>query len=255
MLQNRKSKKMKNTKKLIICLIFLIILTIILAIAYFSIIGFDQKERLEREISLISKMDVTKEISNETKTTGQYKIIEKDLKEYFKEMKNNLNTVLEITQDSRYSTILKVENLKYDGPDFEESFNFLNEAYTKIDECSNYIKNNLTYDDFKIRAESLNLEQEYYDLYMELVNEYILTTEENTKKTQIETSIENFKEIIDYQKSVLAYLQSNTDGWGIDDDSLIFFDTKVMVGYSTIVNSYKYDKNYVTVPEAEEATN
>lgn len=241
-------------KKLTTYLILLIITTIALAITYFRIIGLSQKDRLIREISIAAKTDIEK-LDTNTKTTGQYKIIEKDLKQYFYDMKTNLKTVIETTQDTRYTTILKVENLKYDGPDFEESLKFLDDAYKRMQTCSTYIKNNLSESDFQKRVDALNLSQPYKDLYMQLVREYILSEEENTSKGQIEVGITSFNKIIIYQKKVLEYLRENKAGWGINEDSLIFFDTDVMIGYSTLVNSYKYtSENTVVVPKVEGTT-
>lgn len=240
-------------KKLTICLIILIIITLGLGIAYFSIIGFNQKDRLTREISIAAQTDI-KNLNTNTKTTGQYKIIEKDLKQYFYDMKNNMNTVIETTQDSRYSQILKVENLKLDGPDFEESFKFLDEAYKKMESCSQYIKNNFSESDFQKRVEGLNLDQEYKDLYMELVREYIIN-DEGMSKSKIEVGITSFKEIIDYQKKVLDYLKNNKEGWGTNEDSLVFYDTKVMVGYSSIINSYKKENETdLVIPKIQKVT-
>ena len=248
MFQNRKSVIMK---KLTIILSILIIITIALGITYFSIIGFNQKDRLTREIKVASQTDI-ENLNTNTKTKGQYKIIEKDLKQYFYDMKYNLKTVIETTQDSRYTTILKIENLKYDGPDFEESLKFLDDAYERMKTCSLYIKNNLTEADFQKRMEGLNLDKEYQDLYMQLVKEYILNEDENMSKSQIETSILSFNKIIVYQKKVLEYLKLNKAGWGINEDTLVFYDTSVMLGYTTLVNSYKYtSENTVIIPKTE----
>ena len=65
-------------KKLTIVLSILIIITIALGITYFSIIGFNQKDRLIREIKVASQTDV-ENLNTNTKTKGQYKIIEKDI--------------------------------------------------------------------------------------------------------------------------------------------------------------------------------
>lgn len=203
---------MKN--KMIFLVILLVVAIVTVAVALFLAFG-DIKDRnvLTAQINAIGQDG---EIDMNIASTGEYAVIEKQVKEdcqtYYDaidKLKENFETISKID-------VINLENYKNDGPEFNESLGKLrslkeeNEQLIQaLDDLTNDIKLNQ-------KADGLGLSSRNRKLYMSIIE--ILNLKANTEKEKSEN--EKFESYLDSLIDILSYLKDNGNQWFIENDAL-----------------------------------
>lgn len=203
---------MKN--KMIFLVILLVVAIVTVAVALFLAFG-DIKDRnvLTAQINAIGQDG---EIDMNIASTGEYAVIEKQVKEdcqtYYDaidKLKENFETISKID-------VINLENYKNDGPEFNESLGKLkslkeeNEQLIQaLDDLTNDIKLNQ-------KADGLGLSSRNRKLYMSIIE--TLNLKANTEKEKSEN--EKFESYLDSLIDILSYLKDNGNQWFIENDAL-----------------------------------
>lgn len=203
---------MKN--KMIFLVILLVVAIVTVAVALFLAFG-DIKDRnvLTAQINAIGQDG---EIDMNIVSTGEYAVIEKQVKEdcqtYYDaidKLKENFETISKID-------VINLENYKNDGPEFNESLGKLkslkeeNEQLIQaLDDLTNDIKLNQ-------KADGLGLSSRNRKLYMSIIE--ILNLKANTETEKSEN--EKFESYLDSLIDILSYLKDNGNQWFIENDAL-----------------------------------
>lgn len=203
---------MKN--KMIFLVILLVVAIVTVAVALFLAFG-DIKDRnvLTAQINAIGQDG---EIDMNIASTGEYAVIEKQVKEdcqtYYDaidKLKENFETISKID-------VINLENYKNDGPEFNESLGKLNslkeeneQLIQALDDLTNDIKLNQ-------KADGLGLSSRNRKLYMSIIE--ILNLKANTETEKSEN--EKFESYLDSLIDILSYLKDNGNQWFIENDAL-----------------------------------
>ena len=202
---------MKKQKTIIAILIVvaIIVVAVVLFLVYRDI---SAKNQLAEEINSLSETNINMEI----KTSGQYGIVEKLVKEDFKTYYDSINQLRENYDEVANIKALNIENYKNDGPEFNTTLEKLNTIKT---EDQNLITTlNDLIDETKIDEKAANngLKEKYKQKYKDILEQIKLADGVN----KIKETDAKFDGYLNSLIDVLTYMKDNKDVWFIENDTL-----------------------------------
>ncbi len=202
---------MKKQKTIIAILVVvaIIVIGVVLFLVYRDI---SAKNKLTEEINSLSETNINMEI----KTSGQYGIVEKLVKEDFKSYYDSINTLRENYDEVANIKALNIENYKNDGPEFNTTLETLNTIKT---EDQNLIATlNDLIDEAKIEEKAANngLKGKYVQEYKDILEQIKLADGVN----KIKETDAKFDGYLNSLIDVLTYMKDNKDVWFIENDTL-----------------------------------
>ena len=131
----------KNSLKRKLIVIGGVILSVIIIIGAAVIVRELNAEKiLKEEVNKITNLDFTvDEIDMHIKTTKDYAVVEKTIKEFWNEYHTLAREIIELTNDDKIKNILTIENYELDGKDFVSSKEYITNTQSKINENINKI--------------------------------------------------------------------------------------------------------------------
>ena len=232
---------MSNKKKFFIIFLF-IILDAFLLVGYLVIRDKTNLSSLKKEVKELEKLDITKDnFDRRIKTSGDYALVEKTIKNYLDDYSNDVQDVKESMNDTKLTKILSYDNYSTDGFEFNESFKYLNtkkeDFNKKIDsliERSNkeYIEK---YIDKKI-------EDKYYN---NLCKELMITKSRMKSIEETKTTLDGIKnkvnKVIDTSNEILTLLKDNQGDCVLEEGQIKFKSKGVFDKYNELINKIKED--------------
>ncbi len=202
---------MKKQKTIIAILVVvaIIVVAVVLFLVYRDI---SAKNQLTEEINSLSEDNINMEI----KTTGQYGIVEKLVKEDFKTYYDSIKALRENYDEVANIKALNIENYKNDGPEFNTTLETLNTIKT---EDQNLIATlNDLIDETKIdeKANNNGLKDKYKQEYKDILEQIKLAEGVN----KIKETDAKFDGYLNSLIDVLTYMKDNKDVWFIENDTL-----------------------------------
>ena len=202
---------MKKQKTIIAILVVvaIIVVAVVLFLVYRDI---SAKNQLTEEINSLSEDNINMEI----KTTGQYGIVEKLVKEDFKTYYDSIKALRENYDEVANIKALNIENYKSDGPEFNTTLETLNTIKT---EDQNLIATlNDLIDETKIdeKANNNGLKDKYKQEYKDILEQIKLAEGVN----KIKETDAKFDGYLNSLIDVLTYMKDNKDVWFIENDTL-----------------------------------
>ena len=202
---------MKKQKTIIAILVVvaIIVIGVVLFLVYRDI---SAKNKLTEEINSLSETNINMEI----KTSGQYGIVEKLVKEDFKSYYDSINTLRENYDEVANIKALNIENYKNDGPEFNTTLETLNTIKT---EDQNLIATlNDLIDETKIdeKASNNGLKGKYVQEYKDILTQIKLAD----GVSKIKETDAKFDGYLNSLIDVLTYMKDNKDVWFIENDTL-----------------------------------
>lgn len=253
---------MKNTKIIGIVVVAIILIAVISIIVVMGgskktdnvekksediVLTEDEKSTLKSEIdSLNLKIQEKNSMDSKEVTdildreilSGYAGKFEKAAKDYIKKANTSLWNISESFSDEKLAGLLTVENIKKDGPDFNESISYILEAKKDVEEkfmeTSNYLEPSHI-DDYYTK---MNLGEKNRDFFRELIlqgNDYL----RNVTSTSITEAMHEATNLIEQEQKIFELLRENKDKWSIKDDVLKFSDSKVESKYVEIMTKMK----------------
>lgn len=194
--------------------LILVVVAIIVAITVAVLVFKDksQNDLLTSEINALSETNTNTDV----KTTGQYGIVEKLIKEDYKTYIESVNKLRENYEKLAQAKVINLDNYQKDGPEFTESLSTLNgikeENKTIIETLSNLV------DETKIneKAAANGLEDRYLNLYKDILSQIKL--EEGI--ATIKEADAKYDAYNDSLISVLTYMKENSSEWFIENNTL-----------------------------------
>ena len=245
-------KKRKNKWVVRISVIVGILIIIGSIFVYVLFKDLKQEDILRNEINSLSKVDLSKDTYNtKLKTRGDYKVVEKTIKDYFNEYAADLQEISKIASDKTMSTLLSADNYQSDGPDFVKTKKYLNETKTsfntKIDELTYMTSES----EIMKRIESKDLDSYYVKLYKELMLKE--TTKEDFKKSidNLEKLKSSINKILDTEEAVIDLLIAEKGKWKVEEvtdengktvKKIVFENTDTLNKYNELIKDYQKKK-------------
>lgn len=229
-------------KKAIIGVIIAIVLVAIVGIGVLVVNDFKQEDILRQEMLEFENLTRVENIDldqidqriRELKTTGDYGVLEKAMKDYLADVVNATVSIADVLNDERIINALTPENYVEDGPDFVQTKQFLEEAKGKIEQYKTEVLTLLTNEGAMSYIENKNLDQYYIDLYKEIALSEDTAIEENS--TEIETSLDEVTRILDIETQVINLLSENKSGWEVQGENIVFNSEELQNQYDQLVS-------------------
>lgn len=207
-------------------------LTLILLILISIIVGYTltnnkrQEELLKKElIKLVEKDLVIDNYDIKIKTKGEYAKIEKKLKKHYKELSNNIKTINSYLDNQDLINILSLDNIKNNAPNFENSYNLINDVKDKLNSSITIVSNLSSEESIKEILDDKEL-----DYIKEELKELSNIKEEN------QIIVDNLNIFLNKVEEILNLLKNNTNNWYIKDNQLYFKTNKLVNEYNNLYN-------------------
>lgn len=230
---------MKKVVKIIV--LFVVVLAVLIGV----LVGKDllMEKKLEKEMDsvydLINKDKVdTKEVNKKldrTVTTGEYKKIEKALKNYLKDVITTTDSLTSLLNDEKMTAVLSIKNIKKDQKEFKESLAYLKETKDSLSSSFNQLNSLLEKDTILSYFKKEKIDESYKEDYEELVQEE--KEELKAMQKELKTALEQINTLLDAEEKILILLKENPNDWKIIDGQIEFYEQKLLDKY----NSY-YDE-------------
>lgn len=229
-------------KKAIIGVIIGIVLVAVVGIGILVVNDFRQEDILRQEMLEFENLTRAENIDldqidqkiREIKTTGDYGVLEKAMKDYLADVVNASVSIADVLNDERIVNALTPENYVEDGPDFVQTKQFLEEAKGEIEQYKEKVLILLTNEGAMSYIEDKNLDQYYIDLYKEIALSEDTAIEENN--AELETSLDEAMRILDAETQIINFLSENKDGWEMQGENIVFNSQTLQDQYNEYIN-------------------
>ena len=229
-------------KKAIIGVIIAIVLVAIVGIGILVVNDFKQEDILRQEMLEFENLTRAENIDfdkidqkiREIKTTGDYGVLEKAMKDYLADVVNVTVSIADILNDERIINALTPENYVEDGPDFVQTKQFLEEAKGKMEQYKTEVLKLLSNEGAMSYIENKNLDDYYIDLYKEIALSEDTAIEEDN--AELEASLDEAMSVIDTESQVINFLAENKSGWEIQGENIVFNSEALQNQYDELVS-------------------
>ena len=229
-------------KKAIIGVVIAIVLVAVVGIGVLVVNDFRQEDILRQEMLEFENLTRAENIDldqidqriRELKTTGDYGVLEKAMKDYLADVVNTSVSIANIINDERIINALTPENYTEDGPDFVQTKQFLEEAKGKMEQYKTEVLTLLTNEGAMSYIENKNLDDYYIDLYKEIALSEDTAIEEDN--AELEASLDEAMSVIDTESQVINFLAENQSGWEIQGENIVFNSEELQNQYDELVS-------------------
>ena len=229
-------------KKAIIGVVIAIVLVAVVGICVLVVNDFRQEDILRQEMLEFENLTRAENIDldqidqriRELKTTGDYGVLEKAMKDYLADVVNTSVSIANIINDERIVNALTPENYTEDGPDFVQTKQFLEQAKSDIEQYKTEVLTLLTNEGAMSYIEDKNLDQYYIDLYKEIALSEDTAIEESN--TELENSLDEMMKLLDVETQIINFLSENKDGWEIQGENIIFNNQTLQDQYNEYIS-------------------
>lgn len=195
-------------------LIILVIVAIIVfgGVAWLVFKDKSQNDLLTSEINSLSESNTNTEI----RTTGEYGIVEKLIKESYKTYIDSVNKLRENYEELAQAKLINLDNYEKDGPEFNESLEKLNRIKTENAELIKTLSNLVDEAIIEQKIEENGLETRFANLYTDILSQIKLAE----GIASIKESDAKYDAYNDSLIAVLEYMKENRYEWFIENDTL-----------------------------------
>lgn len=219
---------MKNNK--IIIGIAIVAVLIIGIIVFFATSNSRQESKMKGEVEKISQIDITKDnIDMNIKSTGDYGVVEKTIKDYMNNYSTNVKELQEIIQNGKIQELLTIDNFKSDGPEFNESLKYISEIRTKFNKIIEDLINVTNEETILKQIQDKNLSEEFVSMYKELMFGSDVTGDLNETINALNQTNTTINKVLDTEEKILNMLKENANQWKINEENVIKFDDEELL--------------------------
>ena len=229
-----------ENKRVVIAIIVIIILIVgIISGAYFFS-GFSNKQTklLTDETNKILQADITTEnIDLDIKSSKNYAVVEKAIKEYVSELKNIYVEMDELNSGINPNNIFTADNIE--DKDLSEIDDIINEYKEKSQDAVTKLESLLTEEKIaeNINKRNISTRKDYYiELYNTIMNSDNMKKQYNTLEEKIKDEKSKLSEKLKQIDNISEFLKKNSDSWTIKDGKIKFTNLNRMTEYYGLLN-------------------
>lgn len=194
--------------------IILVIAALIIGVVIATLVFKDksQNDLLTSEINALSENNTNTDV----KTTGQYGIVEKLVKEDYKTYIESVNKLRDNYEELSQAKVINLDNYQNDGPEFTNSLAKLNNIKSENAELIATLSSLVDSAKIDERVTSNGLETRYANLYKDIISQIKL--EEGI--ASIKEADAKYDAYNDSLIAVLTYMKDNGSEWFIENNTL-----------------------------------
>ena len=229
-----------ENKRAIISIIVIIIIIIGIVGGSYLFGGFSKKQTklLTDETNKILQADITTEnIDLDIKTSKNYAVVEKAIKEYVSELKNIYVEMDELNSGINPNNIFTADNIE--DKDLSEIDDIINEYKEKSQDAVTKLESLLTEEKIaeNINKRNISTRKDYYiELYNTIMTSDNMKKQYNTLEEKIKDEKSKLSEKLKQIDNISEFLKKNSDAWTIKDGKIQFTNLNRMTEYYGLLN-------------------
>lgn len=199
-----------------------------------------QANVLQEEMTATLEKDLINDnIDIKIKSTGNYGIVEKTIKEYLNNVKSIYTQAQNFCSDSEVTKILSAENLEADSKELTVVSQKVDEYKAKLETLKTNTKN-ITNSVLILEAiQNTGVKQNYIDVYNNIMENEGVQAKLSNVQEKIEAELEEAQKRVIGLEKVVLYLKNNSKYWEVNDGKLQFTNVNKLAEYYQLLNGDK----------------
>lgn len=226
-----------NFKRKSSYVIVFIFIDILLCASLYFIIDATNINLLKKEITSLSKLDISVDkINKDSKTYFKYRIVENTIKDFLNDYSYKINEVYEFVDDDKLIKILSYDNYLNDGPEFNDSKHYLVDNKIKFDNIINELEKILEEDNIKKLIRNKVTNEYYITLYDEMIFSDEFNEQFENNRIFLKELRDKYNNIYDTSLEVLNFLSLYKDSWKLENGEIKFINNDLLNYYNNLIS-------------------
>lgn len=226
-----------NFKRKSSYVIVFIFIDILLCASLYFIIDATNINLLKKEITSLSKLDISVEkINKDSKTYFKYRIVENTIKDFLNDYSYKINEVYEFVDDDKLIKILSYDNYLNDGPEFNDSKHYLVDRKIKFNNIINELEKILEEDNIKKLIRNKITNEYYITLYDEMIFSDEFNEQFENNRIFLKELRDKYNNIYDTSLEVLNFLSLYKDSWKLENGEIKFINNDLLNYYNNLIS-------------------
>ena len=218
--------------------IIMVLLIVLLIIGLTILLNKANERILRKEINTVVNENIDSDYKINCKSRFGYCDVEEAIKTYMNEYSTRLKEIKNVSTDKTLASILSIDNINKDKPNFDKSIEYLKTTLSKYDtNVDKLIKmSDKTYLNNYIKTYTKS--KKYIELYKEIIEEENVFSKVDNSE-ELKKNKENVDNNINVSIKVLEFLKKNSKNWKIENDIIKFNDHMLLDQYNTYAKKLK----------------
>lgn len=226
-----------NFKRKSSYVIVFIFIDILLCASLYFIIDATNINLLKKEITSLSKLDISVDkINKDSKTYFKYRIVENTIKDFLNDYSYKINEVYEFVDDDKLIKILSYDNYLNDGPEFNDSKHYLVDRKIKFNNIINELEKILEEDNIKKLIRNKITNEYYITLYDEMIFSDEFNEQFENNRIFLKELRDKYNNIYDTSLEVLNFLSLYKDSWKLENGEIKFINNDLLNYYNNLIS-------------------
>lgn len=226
-----------NFKRKSSYVIVFIFIDILLCASLYFIIDATNINLLKKEITSLSKLDISVDkINKDSKTYFKYRIVENTIKDFLNDYSYKINEVYEFVDDDKLIKILSYDNYLNDGPEFNDSKHYLVDRKIKFNNIINELEKILEEDNIKKLIRNKITNEYYITLYDEMIFSDEFNEQFENNRIFLKELRDKYNNIYDTSLEVLNFLSLYKDSWKLENGEIKFINNDLLNYYNSLIS-------------------
>ena len=226
-----------NFKRKSSYVIVFIFIDILLCASLYFIIDATNINLLKKEITSLSKLDISVDkINKDSKTYFKYRIVENTIKDFLNDYSYKINEVYEFVDDDKLIKILSYDNYLNDGPEFNDSKHYLVDRKNKFNNIINELEKILEEDNIKKLIRNKITNEYYITLYDDLIFSDEFNEQFENNRIFLKELRDKYNNIYDTSLEVLNFLSLYKDSWKLENGEIKFINNDLLNYYNNLIS-------------------
>lgn len=226
-----------NFKRKSSYVIVFIFIDILLCASLYFIIDATNINLLKKEITSLSKLDISVDkINKDSKTYFKYRIVENTIKDFLNDYSYKINEVYDFVDDDKLIKILSYDNYLNDGPEFNDSKHYLVDRKIKFNNIINELEKILEEDNIKKLIRNKITNEYYITLYDEMIFSDEFNEQFENNRIFLKELRDKYNNIYDTSLEVLNFLSLYKDSWKLENGEIKFINNDLLNYYNSLIS-------------------
>lgn len=226
-----------NFKRKSSYVIVFIFIDILLCASLYFIIDATNINLLKKEITSLSKLDISVDkINKDSKTYFKYRIVENTIKDFLNDYSYKINEVYDFVDDDKLIKILSYDNYLNDGPEFNDSKHYLVDRKIKFNNIINELEKILEEDNIKKLIRNKITNEYYITLYDEMIFSDEFNEQFENNRIFLKELRDKYNNIYDTSLEVLNFLSLYKDSWKLENGEIKFINNDLLNYYNNLIS-------------------
>lgn len=226
-----------NFKRKSSYVIVFIFIDILLCASLYFIIDATNINLLKKEITSLSKLDISVDkINKDSKTYFKYRIVENTIKDFLNDYSYKINEVYDFIDDDKLIKILSYDNYLNDGPEFNDSKHYLVDRKIKFNNIINELEKILEEDNIKKLIRNKITNEYYITLYDEMIFSDEFNEQFENNRIFLKELRDKYNNIYDTSLEVLNFLSLYKDSWKLENGEIKFINNDLLNYYNSLIS-------------------